>query len=135
MHNTYKKLKRLLRDLVHWAKKHPWKVLFLVLMPLVTTGVLAGLLARFGLRLPQSIERLINLAGKAVTGDSAGFVGEAVKAAGTIGGAATSARAEVKVHGGRDGYYSYDSYESRGSGSSGGGSWTGSVVNTVKQFM
>ena len=132
MHNTYKKLKRLIRDLVHWAKRHPWKVLFLVLMPLITTGVLAGLLARFGLRLPQGLERLINMAGKAATGDSVGLVGEAVKAAGSLGGGNASAHAQVRVNGGRDGSYSYDSYESRGGR---GGGWTDGVMSTVKQFM
>ena len=82
MHKTYKHLKRLIRDLTHWAKRHPWKVIFMVLMPLISGGVLTALLARFGLRLPASLEKLVGIAGKAVTGDTGRFVGEAVRFAG-----------------------------------------------------
>lgn len=54
----------------------------LVLVPLVACGALTALLARFGLRLPSYVERLITTAGKLATGDSVGLVGEAVKMAG-----------------------------------------------------
>ncbi|KAJ4323444.1 hypothetical protein N0V84_004315 [Fusarium piperis] len=90
---TYKQLKRLLRDLVHWAKRHPWKVFFLVIMPLITGGALTALLARFGLRIPPAIERMLGVASKAATGDSSGLVGEAVRMASGFGGN-TSVRME-----------------------------------------
>ena len=57
----------------------------LVLVPLVACGALTALLARFGLKLPSYIERLITTAGKLATGDSVGLVGEAVKMAGGLG--------------------------------------------------
>ncbi|KAG6007800.1 hypothetical protein E4U21_005519 [Claviceps maximensis] len=87
MQKTYKRLKRLIRDLIHYAKRHPWKVFFLVIMPLVTTGVLSSLLARFGLRIPPSLERLLGAASRAAaTGDSLGLVTDAVRMAGELGG-------------------------------------------------
>jgi hypothetical protein len=55
----YKQLRRILRDLIHYLKKNPVKVFMLVIMPLITGGVLTGLLAKFGLRLPHGIERMI----------------------------------------------------------------------------
>ncbi|KAF4971117.1 hypothetical protein FZEAL_9924 [Fusarium zealandicum] len=90
---TYKQLKRLLRDLVHWAKRHPWKVFFLVIMPLITGGALTALLARFGLRIPPAIERMLGVASRAASGDSVGLVGEAVRMASGFGGN-TSVRME-----------------------------------------
>ena len=81
----YRKLKHLLRDLTRHARRHPFKVFMLVLVPLVACGALTALLARFGLRLPSYVERLITTAGKLATGDSVGLVGEAVKMAGGLG--------------------------------------------------
>ncbi|KAG5974229.1 hypothetical protein E4U55_008272 [Claviceps digitariae] len=90
MQRTYKRLKRLIRDLVHYAKRHPWKVFFLVIMPLLTTGVLSSLLARFGLRIPPSLERLLGAASRAAaTGDSLGLVSDAVRMAGELGGSSS----------------------------------------------
>ncbi len=54
----YSKLRRLLRDLLYYLKKHPMKVFMLVIMPLITGGALTGLLARFGIRLPGGIEKM-----------------------------------------------------------------------------
>lgn len=71
---------------MHYAKRHPWKVFLLVLMPLITGGALTALLARFGLRMPKSIENLLGLASKAVSGNSIGMVGDAVRMAGDFGG-------------------------------------------------
>ncbi|KAK0754239.1 hypothetical protein B0T18DRAFT_424659 [Schizothecium vesticola] len=76
-----KRLKRLLRDLVYYAKRHPLKVFMLVVMPLVTGGFLTALLAKFGLRLPAALTQMIGLAGRAASGDGIGLVGEAVKMA------------------------------------------------------
>ncbi|KAL6403623.1 hypothetical protein AUP68_12981 [Ilyonectria robusta] len=84
---SFKQVKRLFRDLVHWAKRHPWKVFFLVIMPLITGGFLTALLARFGLRIPPMIERMLSTASKAASGDSVGLVGDAVRmASGGLGG-------------------------------------------------
>lgn len=82
----YKQLKRLLRDLVYYAKRHPMKVFMLVIMPLVTGGALTALLARFGLRLPPGIERMLGLAAKTASGDGIGLVGEAVRMASNMSG-------------------------------------------------
>ncbi|KAI1451449.1 hypothetical protein F4805DRAFT_451428 [Annulohypoxylon moriforme] len=86
LQRTLKKLKRLLRDLMYYAKRHPIKVFMLVIMPLITGGALTALLARFGLRLPPSIERMLGVAARAGSGDSVGLVGEAVRMAGGLGG-------------------------------------------------
>ncbi|GAP87403.1 hypothetical protein SAMD00023353_2700040 [Rosellinia necatrix] len=87
MTRAYKKLKRLLRDLVYWAKRHPVKVFMLVIMPLITGGALTALLARFGLRLPAGIQRMLGLAAKtAGGGGSIGLMGEAVRMATGLGG-------------------------------------------------
>ncbi|KAH7328741.1 hypothetical protein B0I35DRAFT_25787 [Stachybotrys elegans] len=99
MQRAYKQLKRILRDLVHYAKRHPWKVFFLVIMPLITGGALTALLARFGLRIPPALERMIGMASRAATGDHLGLVNDAVRMAGDIGGGTAS----VKVERGYDG--------------------------------
>lgn len=48
-------IKRLLRDIYRYARRHPIKVLLLVIMPLLTSGVLPKLLAMVGLRLPPGV--------------------------------------------------------------------------------
>lgn len=48
-------IKRLLRDIYHYARRHPIKVFLLVIMPLLTSGVLQKLLSMIGLRLPKGI--------------------------------------------------------------------------------
>ncbi|KAI6084546.1 hypothetical protein F4821DRAFT_242480 [Hypoxylon rubiginosum] len=131
LQRTLKKLKRLLRDLVYYAKRHPWKVFMLVIMPLITGGALTALLARFGLRLPPTIERMLGMAARAGSGDSVGLMGEAVRMAGGLG------RGEgMGVDRARDGGYDVwerrrDYYtESRGGSSSGGGFFSG-----IKDFF
>ncbi|KAE8446912.1 hypothetical protein EG329_011543 [Mollisiaceae sp. DMI_Dod_QoI] len=54
----YSQLRRLLRDLIYYMKRHPMKVFMLVIMPLITGGALTGLLARFGIRLPGGLEKM-----------------------------------------------------------------------------
>lgn len=49
----YAKLRQLWRELVHYAKRHPYKVFFAVVMPLVTGGVLHKLARQFGVTLPE----------------------------------------------------------------------------------
>ncbi|KAK4167056.1 hypothetical protein QBC43DRAFT_312038 [Cladorrhinum sp. PSN259] len=88
MARLVKKLRRLFRDLVYYAKRHPLKVFMLVIMPLVSGGILTALLAKVGIRLPKFVERMISIATKAGTGDSVGLAREAagmVKSTGGVG--------------------------------------------------
>ncbi|KAJ5085661.1 hypothetical protein N7532_010432 [Penicillium argentinense] len=48
-------IKRLFRDIYRYARHHPIKVLMLVIIPLLTSGVLPKLLAMIGLRLPHGL--------------------------------------------------------------------------------
>ncbi|KAE8400039.1 hypothetical protein BDV37DRAFT_258752 [Aspergillus pseudonomiae] len=48
-------IKRLLRDIYKYAREHPMKVLVLLLIPLLTSGVLQKLFAMIGIRLPKNI--------------------------------------------------------------------------------
>lgn len=134
MQRAYRQLKRLLRDLVHYAKRHPWKVFFLVVMPLVTGGALAGLLARFGLRMPPSLERMLGMASRAASGDGFGLVGDAVRMAGDFGGSGAAAHAER----GRDGGLQWERRSVYGSGPAGGGGndgWGGGIMGVAKMFL
>ncbi|KAI0854099.1 hypothetical protein F5Y00DRAFT_1008 [Daldinia vernicosa] len=100
---TLKKLRRLLRDLIYYAKRHPIKVFMLVIMPLITGGALTALLARFGLRLPPTIERMLGVAARAGSGDSVGLMNEAVRMAGGLGN-----NESLSVHRVRDGDYQWE---------------------------
>jgi hypothetical protein len=90
----YSKLRRLLRDLLYYLKKHPMKVFMLVIMPLITGGALTGLLAKFGIRLPGGIEKMFGAAaggsmggGYGVGRDSRGHMQfERTKVEGPLGG-------------------------------------------------
>lgn len=48
-------IKRLLRDIYRYMRRHPIKVLLLVIVPLLTSGVLPKLLGMVGLRLPPGV--------------------------------------------------------------------------------
>ena len=117
---AYKKLKRLLRDLVYYAKRHPVKVFMLVIMPLLTGGALTALLARFGLRMPAGLERMVGIGAKAMTGDGIGLVGEAVRMAGGLGAGGGS----VHLERGRAGDMQWER-KSVDRDSGGGGAWGG----------
>ncbi|KKZ61008.1 hypothetical protein EMCG_04344 [[Emmonsia] crescens] len=52
---TVRKIRRLLRHIMRYARSHPFKVFFMVIMPLITGGVLQKLLAVVGVRLPPSL--------------------------------------------------------------------------------
>ncbi|KAK2020630.1 hypothetical protein LX32DRAFT_606183 [Colletotrichum zoysiae] len=146
---TLKQVKRLWRDLVYYAKKHPYKVFALVIMPLITGGFLTALLARFGLRLPPGIERMIGIGARAASGDSLGLVGEAVRmasgaaAAGAGAGAGSSSgssSSRTRVERGYDGDYAWErrSVERDGGGwggGGGGGGWTDGIVNGVAKMF
>lgn len=143
MQRAYKRLKRLIRDLVHYAKRHPWKVFFLVVMPLITTGALAGLLARFGLRIPPSLERMMGMASRAASGDSFGLVSDAVRMAGDFGGNTRGASVSRGRDGGmqwerRSSYGSYGGYDDYGYGRSRGGGddgWGNTIAGVAKRFL
>lgn len=133
---AYKQLKRLLRDLVYYAKRHPLKVFTLVVLPLITGGFLTALLARFGLRLPPSLERMLGLGARAMGGGgglgSIGLMGEAVRMASGMGGG----HADVRVERGRDGGMQWErkSWEREGEGILGGG-WGGGMMKSVSRFF
>ncbi|AEO53837.1 hypothetical protein MYCTH_105966 [Thermothelomyces thermophilus ATCC 42464] len=122
-----RKLRRLLRDLLYYAKRHPVKVFMLVLMPLITGGALTALLARFGLRLPPFLERMLGVAARAAgagaAGDSLGLVGEAVRMVSRAGGSSGPrgvAKASVE--------------RGRGGGSGGGDGWRDGLKGIAKVF-
>ncbi|KAL1858534.1 hypothetical protein Plec18167_003596 [Paecilomyces lecythidis] len=48
-------IKRLFRDIYYYARRNPIKVFLLVIVPLLTSGVLAKLLAVVGIRLPSNL--------------------------------------------------------------------------------
>jgi len=133
-----KRLKRLFRDLVYYAKRHPLKVFMLVIMPLITGGFLTALLAKFGLRLPPALTKMMGLAGKAATGDSIGLVGEAVRmasGAGLGGGLAKAAVSSVSVERGRDGNMSWEKKRVEKDIFSGsGGGWGDTFGGIAKMF-
>lgn len=124
---AYKQLKRLLRDLVYYAKRHPIKVFTLVVLPLITGGALTALLARFGLRLPPSIERMMGISARAMSGGTAGLVGEAVRmASGSEGG-------QLRVERTRDGGMQWE--RKRWEGSDIGGGWGGGMMRMARDFF
>ncbi|CAK7208373.1 hypothetical protein SBRCBS47491_000070 [Sporothrix bragantina] len=152
MQRAYKKLKRLIRDLIYYAKKHPLKVFMLAIMPLITGGALTALLARFGLRMPQSLERMVGVGARAMSGDSVGLVGEAMRmaaVAGTgaagasgVGGAAKAMATSLER--GRHGDMQWERRRvernyfgdngSRSGGSDAGSGWGGSLAGITKIF-
>ena len=52
------RLKKFLRDIYSYMRRHPVKVFLLVIMPLITGGALTKILAQFGVRMPRSLEAL-----------------------------------------------------------------------------
>ncbi|KAL4896422.1 hypothetical protein BDV59DRAFT_106249 [Aspergillus ambiguus] len=55
VHRVVRYIKRLLRDIYSYARRHPIKVLLLVVVPLITSGVLHKLLSMIGIHLPKSL--------------------------------------------------------------------------------
>ncbi|GES64549.1 hypothetical protein ATEIFO6365_0009003800 [Aspergillus terreus] len=55
IHRIVRYIKRLLRDIYSYARRHPFKVLLLVVVPLLTSGVLQRLFAMIGIHLPKSL--------------------------------------------------------------------------------
>lgn len=48
-------LRKLVRNLIEYAKRHPVKIIMLVAMPLITGGALNGLLKTVGISLPAGL--------------------------------------------------------------------------------
>ncbi|KAL8414963.1 hypothetical protein RB594_005972 [Gaeumannomyces avenae] len=148
MQRSYRKLKRLLRDLVHYAKRHPLRVFMLVVMPLVTGGALTALLARFGMRMPAALESLLGMGAKVMKGDSVGLVGDAVRMASGAGAAATAATTIARGWDGDkswekrttyrrnddDDWYGEGYGSSSGGGGGGGGGGLGSMLGGFGGF-
>ncbi|KAF2972975.1 hypothetical protein GQX73_g647 [Xylaria multiplex] len=129
MTRAYKKLKRLLRDLLYWAKRHPVKVFMLVIMPLITGGALTALLARFGLRLPATIQRMLGLAAKTAGGTgTVGLMGEAVRMATGLGNNSSADR-------GYDAGLHYEKRRTEYTDRSGGSGGGGGFFNGIGKFF
>lgn len=99
----------------------------LVIMPLITGGALTALLARFGLRLPPSIERMLGVAARAGSGDSIGLMNEAVRMAGGLGH-----NESLSVERGRDGDYQWERRSEYHRESHGGG---GGFLDGIRDFF
>lgn len=61
---AFKKLRQLLRDLLYHMKREPYKVLMLVVIPLLLSGTFSKLLAKFGVRLPSSLQKALKIAAR-----------------------------------------------------------------------
>lgn len=82
-----RRIKRLLRDIWSYGRRHPIKVFLLVIVPLITGGVLQKLLAMVGLRLPsglvgnrefEQISRRGTVSGLGGNGISGGGLGDSI---------------------------------------------------------
>lgn len=113
---------------MYYAKRHPVKVFSLVVLPLLTGGALTALLARFGLRLPPSIERMLGLGARAMSGGGAGLVGEAVRMASGMGGDG----GRVSLERGYDGGLQWErkSWERDSHGG-----WGGGLMDSVRDWF
>lgn len=105
----------------------------LVIMPLVTGGALTALLARFGIRLPAGVERLLGLAARAGSGDGIGLVGDAARYFGGGGAGGAAASSSSSLGRGLDGAVQWE--RSRVAGHDGGGGWGDEVMGVAKMFM
>ncbi|PSR86996.1 hypothetical protein BD289DRAFT_247069 [Coniella lustricola] len=136
-HRAYKQLKRLLRDLVYYAKRNPVKVFTLIILPLITGGALTALLARFGLRLPPGLERMLGMGARAMSGGGVGLVGEAVRMASGMSGGGGGGHEGTTIHIERDSWQRDISSGGFGAafGSGGGRGSNGSWMKSVRDFF
>ncbi|ETN38789.1 uncharacterized protein HMPREF1541_06827 [Cyphellophora europaea CBS 101466] len=58
-HGFMNRIKKFLRDIYSYMRRHPIKVFMLVVMPLLTSGALVKILAQFGVRLPRGLESMV----------------------------------------------------------------------------
>ncbi|MCJ1251536.1 hypothetical protein MMC30_008771 [Trapelia coarctata] len=77
-------IKRLLRDLIRYAKENPMKMFTLVVLPLITGGALTKLLSSVGIRLPAGLAALAGGMGRG--GGGGGMVDALGGIAGGVGG-------------------------------------------------
>jgi hypothetical protein len=71
----YAKFRELLRKLYHYARRHPFKVFFMVIMPLVSGGVLHKLARQFGVNLPEMGGQGARGGGFSGSGHAGGYYG------------------------------------------------------------
>ncbi|KAF2652254.1 hypothetical protein K491DRAFT_719096 [Lophiostoma macrostomum CBS 122681] len=103
----YDKFRHLLRQLWTYARRHPYKVFFMVIMPLVSGGVLHKLARQFGVNLPD----LGQGGGGGARGSGGAYAGHS--------------------HGG-GGYYGSEGYgPERGGGGGGGGGGLQSAASAI----
>jgi hypothetical protein len=50
-----RKIRKALREILSYAQRHPFKVFFVFIMPLVTGGALHGIMKQFGVHLPPGL--------------------------------------------------------------------------------
>ncbi len=53
-------VKKILRNLYSYARRHPVKVFMLIIMPLITGGALHNILRQFGIRLPGGLSSMMS---------------------------------------------------------------------------
>lgn len=103
-----------------------------MVVPLITGGALTALLARFGLRLPPALERMLGLGARVAGGGGGlGLVGEAVRMASSGGGFdGLGGGRGVKVERGRDGDLQWERKSWEGEGG-----WGGGMMRTVREWF
>lgn len=122
--HLYKKLQHFLREIWRYAQRHPYKVFFAVIMPLVSGGLLHRLAKQFGVTLPD-------FAGASANPTRGGFSGS--------GHSNTySSYDNPNYSTGAGGYYGstgYDSYASSRGPANGGGGMMGGLGNIDLQSV
>ncbi|KIX96129.1 uncharacterized protein Z520_08384 [Fonsecaea multimorphosa CBS 102226] len=53
------RIRRFLREIYHWMRRHPIRTFVLVILPLITGGALSKLLGTVGIRLPAGLQRMM----------------------------------------------------------------------------
>ncbi|OAP62214.1 hypothetical protein AYL99_04417 [Fonsecaea erecta] len=53
------RIRRFLREIYHWMRRHPVRTFMLVILPLITGGALGKLLGAVGIRLPAGLQRMV----------------------------------------------------------------------------
>ncbi len=86
MSYLFAKLRRMLRDLWHYARRHPLKAFFALLVPLLSAGgAIGGLMRQFGVRVPGMSGGARTMRGGYY--GSAGYGGSKGMGEGLLGGA------------------------------------------------
>lgn len=100
MQHLYKKLQHFLREIWRYAQRHPYKVFFMVIMPLVSGGVLTKLAKQFGVNLPAGAggaHRSGGYAGSGHSSSASGYYGSEGYGAERGGGGMMSALGGVNL--------------------------------------